>query len=477
MRSKNWKNTRVYLILVLLGLAMIGIIPTIVTAGPLSSAQNLRAAWHYAADLGVYRYQTNVLQTVHPTTKLANVGRSSKTQSFSVSGQMDKPNDSMQMTMSSDGGSNVIDLKVEDGLAYGRFNPQAEWTEVEDQSDIFAPGGDPMGYLNAADNIEALEMNSEELKAIIDTDPILNSSLLILNSATRYTFDLDGPRYAQFMREQMEDELRRKGELPAGINLGLANVYVDMKGRGEIWVNDETGLPVHQKVHLEFPPEKGALNRVEANISTTFSGWEESARTQAQAAVIFERLKQNPTALFTDPGSLYHSSFTIYHLPFQTFAIISGLALLLIGLAALAIIYRNSPKLYAALSLSVIVSMLGTPLFQATQVSAFYERQNTRQLEHEQQTAQRENAEQLQTDISGRNFNPFQKPTFDRSTDQVVEAVAPPQSPPTPPLTPPIPATLTPTLTTTDSAITLNVTKPAPGLMTLTPITTTSMTA
>jgi hypothetical protein len=56
----------------------------------------------------------------------------------------------------------------------------------------------------------------------------------------------------------MEEELRRKGKLPAGLTVDLADHYVDMTGTGELWVNDE-GLPIRQVLQMTFPPAPIAL--------------------------------------------------------------------------------------------------------------------------------------------------------------------------------------------------------------------------
>ncbi len=134
----------------LTGLLIMSNKPAFVTAAPLSDDARLKAAWERAAEAGVYNYRTDVLQTTHPTLKLVNVGRSSKTDRITVAGLMDRPNDTMHIKMQGEGS---IELKVEQGISYGRLDAQEEWTLVENQSDFFAPGGDPLGYLNAAENV------------------------------------------------------------------------------------------------------------------------------------------------------------------------------------------------------------------------------------------------------------------------------------------------------------------------------------
>ncbi len=151
MKHTRHSGSRWYILLALIGLLTMLLWPSMATAVPLTDAEQLEQAWEYAAEIGVYRYQTDVVQITHPTEKLVNVGRSSKTARITVAGLMDRPNDTMHMKLQADG---TIDLKVVEGVSYGRLSAQAEWTEVENQTDMFAPGGDPLGYLNAAENVQ-----------------------------------------------------------------------------------------------------------------------------------------------------------------------------------------------------------------------------------------------------------------------------------------------------------------------------------
>ncbi len=52
---------------------------------------------------------------------------------------------------------------------------------------------------------------------------------------TRYSYQIDGPRYAAFIRDQMEIQLTAKGELPPGITLDLPASYKDMTGSTANW--------------------------------------------------------------------------------------------------------------------------------------------------------------------------------------------------------------------------------------------------
>ena len=189
----KYNASRRYTLVTLVGLLTMLLWPSMAVAVPppltgavlLGDADQLKQAWKYAGEVGVYRYQTDVIQTTHPTLNLVNVGRSAKTERIMVSDLMDRPNDTMQMKIQADGS---IEIKVEQGISYGRLNPQEEWTQVENQTDMFAPGGDPLGYLNAAENIREIanadrsgraELRMED--ATLD-EVLCNPQFLIRNS-------------------------------------------------------------------------------------------------------------------------------------------------------------------------------------------------------------------------------------------------------------------------------------------------------
>lgn len=102
------------------------------------------------------------------------------------------------------------------------------------------------------------------------------------------------------MRNQLEEQLRQRGELPAGLGLGLVRAYVDMHGRGEIWLS-KAGLPVRQRIHLQFPAQENADEWLEAQITTSFSNWDNGGRTLGER---FTQLWQDPLSLLNGPTTI-----------------------------------------------------------------------------------------------------------------------------------------------------------------------------
>ncbi|MCP4537855.1 MAG: hypothetical protein GY832_11990 [Chloroflexi bacterium] len=240
--------------------------------------QQIARAWDQAIDIGRYEFHTTVLQTLHPTLRLENVGRTARTEKYTINGEMDQPAERMLLQMQIPN-QPPLDLKVEAGQAFGRRDTTSEWSALDADTDIFAPGGDPLGFLVAARNV-TIVVNTPGQNAA--ADEFFPAGLIppeMADGITRYQFDLSGLEYARYMRTQAETHLRERGELPDGVTLQNTQLYVDMQGRGELWVS-ESGLPVRQIVRMEFPPEAGARDWIEAEITTSYANWDQRAVEQ-----------------------------------------------------------------------------------------------------------------------------------------------------------------------------------------------------
>jgi uncharacterized repeat protein (TIGR01451 family) len=385
---------------------------------PLSSSQQLQAAWRVATAIGRFRYQTQVIQTTHPTVSLQNAGRQVKTKQMRVEGAIDLPNEHMalQLHTSQGGQERVTELKVEQGQAFGRLDPHAEWTPLEQATDLFAPGGDPLGFLVAAENVKQGRLGDSEIERLGATEQSLNLSIsqspnTLLEQAlpadyratlTRYTFDLNGVKYAEYMRGQMEENLRRKGELPNKANLAPVRAYVDMTGSGEIWVNAD-GVPVRQMINIQFPPEQGASEWLEAQIATNFTDWPPTP------TATLNHLWQDPTSL----GSNALALVGITPRQINEAAIRVSLLLFMGGLAFLLIRYRRSRRIYVGLAAAIIGAMVVIPLLDAQQLYAFSARQQVKAATQNSEKVIQDELEAAQAASAGRTFNPALSPLAD----------------------------------------------------------------
>jgi hypothetical protein len=251
------------------------ILPPVAAADSLSPEQAIQRAWRAAHDAGVYHFTSDVVQTSYPAPALGNVGRSPLTGIFDstrnqlhLEGDVDLPARTMQMRMWTGAGSvanpdSAAEMRIEGNRAWARQGG-GSWQEVEDFSGGFAPGGDFLSYLVGVKNVERGAWSVERGAWSVERSDDPRFTL----HATRFTFDLDGPVFANYMRDQLESYLRDKGELPLNLRLDSSRTYQQMTGQGEILL-DERGLPLRLTIHLVYPPDKHN-ERVEADITTDF---------------------------------------------------------------------------------------------------------------------------------------------------------------------------------------------------------------
>ncbi|MEZ4681355.1 MAG: hypothetical protein R2932_44785 [Caldilineaceae bacterium] len=202
--------------LVVGGLLFLLLWPSLAQALPLTTRQELLAVWQQVDDVGQYAYHSTVLQTTNPVPKLRNVGRGPSTQQIQLSGQIDKWHNELALTMRM-GNREPVAIKVVDGISYGRTSsaiadPDVEWTELDEPVDLFAPGGDPLGFVAAATDVQTL---AKPTGADSQSAETLNLNTLLPTIDHGYAFAIDGLTYAKLMRDEMESYLRRKGSCPS----------------------------------------------------------------------------------------------------------------------------------------------------------------------------------------------------------------------------------------------------------------------
>ncbi|MDY7077858.1 MAG: LamG-like jellyroll fold domain-containing protein [Chloroflexota bacterium] len=336
-------------ITLMLTLLALGIVSQADTGdGESSPHEAVETAWARAQELGRYHFATEFQQITFPAPTLSNVGRGPQEDFLYVEGQVDLPNDRLEMTLqhAAQGGTLLnpqsgTQIRIQNGQAFER-NGDGEWRELGSFAGLYAPDNDPLAFLAAIKNVTPIAGPS--------TDPAYD----------RYTFDVNGPAFAIYMRDQLETALRERGELPPGVRLEAARVYRDMTANGEIWI-DADGLPLRLTLQLDFPHLESG-EHASAYIKSDFSGFER------------ERLTASHSLLWQIGAAL--------HLP-QTVAeqqqLGNGLFLfmILVGLMALVVHqYRRFPRqIYSAITITVLVSMLVPPLVQAQQIYTFAEAQ------------------------------------------------------------------------------------------------------
>jgi subtilase family serine protease/subtilisin-like proprotein convertase family protein len=352
----------------------------------ISPQMTVQRAWELAQEIGAYHFATAVDQTTFPAPAIANVGQSSHTETYHLEGDVNLPEQVLNLMLWQDGGNLVtqqdgVEIRIEKGRAQGRVI-EGNWQEIDNFSGAFAPGSDPMAYLAGARNIQELGGGS--------------TAGPIAFSYTRYSFEVDGPAFAAHIREQLEQQLRATGELPPGMSLDTPRAYRQMSGQGEIWL-DGDGLPLRLQVDLEYPHlETG--ERIMAEIQTDFSRFQ-------QGPVAALDFVEDPLAWMGLhlglPDTLQEWEQTTPQLIFW---------LLICGIVVLCAAYRRSKLVYTALVVVVILSMVVTPLLESQQVAAFYEQQEADQLEAEQRQMELAANQEAQDELLSSNWDAQQDP-------------------------------------------------------------------
>ena len=370
-------------------------------APSLSPQQVVQRAWQRAQEVGVYHFATDIAQTTYPAPRLTNVGRSSRQETLHIEGETDLPARTMQMALWQGGGSVLnprdgVEVRIEGDQAYGR-EIGGLWQEVDDFSGAFAPGNDLLAYLAGAKNVRLVGTETVTIPDQGDTQYAIRN--------TKYAFDVDGPAFEDYIHDQLERHLIEKGELPAGLTLDVSREYRGVIGEGEVWI-DSDGLPARLRVNLEYPQQRNG-ERIKADITTDFSNFDR------EMLAVASNWAENPAAWLASTLGLPRTPRDWQQAGRQ-----ASVAMSLLGLVLLAIIYRQSKKVYAAVVATVILSMVVTPLLQSQQAVAFFDRQQARQAEQEESRQEYETARDWQEQLLSSDWDPHADPLASASSDQ-----------------------------------------------------------
>ncbi len=331
-------------------------------------------AWRRAQEAGVYHFSTEIVQTTYPAPAVTNAGRRSQTERLYLEGRVNTPAHQMALTLRPEGGNvlsrqDSFEIRVDGNQAYGR-KPGGEWQEIQDFSGAFAPAGDLLAYLAGAENVRPAEVGQA-------------------SGLTRYVYDVDGPAFAAYVRDQLEQYLVKQGELPPSIRLESADLYRDVKGDGEVWLTADD-LPARLAVDLTYPPEANG-ERVEAHITTDFFGFPEATSGVLQRKLETFLPQQAPGA-------------------WQKLTQMLGMALGTAGFLVILVSRWRSRALYTAVVLVLILSMVVAPVVNNVKAGAFFDRQAAQRAEQEAEQAAQTEVERTQAEVEGPAWDPQQDP-------------------------------------------------------------------
>lgn len=325
---------------------------TVLRLAPTVQPDPIRDSWQRALDSGAYSFRATVIQEQAPAISPVNVGRASERQEVYLEGRADLRNERTQIRMganasdlATDAGS--VELRIDQGGTFVR-QQGGMWEKYPGASDLYAPGGDMLGYLAAVRDVR-----------LAGAEPRDGESL------TRYTFRIDGPAFAEYMRDRQQEALARQGKLPPGVTLTPSEQHRKLSGSGELVLGAD-GLPARQLLVISLPGEAGQSATTRMTIDFDDYG------------------PLQPALPFAWRSMLWATADWLKNVAPQ------ALGLMMCALLALVLVrLRGSRRLIRLLTPLLIVTLLVGPLAQSTRVHAFQEEvaQEAEQIRRQQEVA------------------------------------------------------------------------------------------
>ncbi len=347
--------------------------------------QTVQRAWLLAQQSGKYDFATEIEQTTYQPPALTNVGRAADVQTLYIQGKTDTQSQNFELAIWQGGSvldqGNALQVRTDGETAYGR-TADGEWQPIEDVSASFAPGRDVLAYLHGARNFQEV------------ASPV--------TGVRQFAFAVDGPLFAEYMRGQLEDELRRAGKLPTGISLDTQRMYRDMVGSGDLWLA-ANGLPMRLNVSAAFPQSSDG-SRVRVVIRTDFRNFGplDTAGLGAPLAGLIANPSTPPWLANLVAGSMQTDW---PHVGAQ-------LAWVLATLLAMVWLLINGrrPLVYAAFTVTILVAMIFSPLLESARVYAFLQEQAAAQKEYDTHQAEDQAQSDLESSLLGSAWDATQDP-------------------------------------------------------------------
>ena len=377
-----------FFLLIFIGLLLlvVGQLPSARADEPTTAQDVVAQAWQLAQDSGRYAFDSQIHQTVYPQPSLTNAGRPPENQQIALAAQVDKVSETAEMTFWN-GVQGLpeqgMTIRTENGRSQRRLGT-GEWETLNDNTDFFAPNNDPLVFLQVATNIQDVGIDSRQL-----------GEQTI--SYYRYTFDIDATEYSLIMRQRLEEHLAQYGRLPNNLAPETAEIYRNMTGTGQLWL-DADGLPSRLTLDLQFPPQDNA-GRTTATLTSNFHSYDRSRIAQASA-----NLWDNPQSwwAFHQPSVVNGVQQTA--VPLTTILLITALLMLVLP-------YHERKGFRTAVSLLIITSILTSPLLQGHQAQAFRDNLTTAQNNQQAEQAKAEEFANARAQLQQPNFDPHIPPS------------------------------------------------------------------
>lgn len=295
----------------------------------------LEAAYQRVVSAKEYEFSLDGEQTLIPRAEVNMIGQTQQSVDIKVVGEVTLPDYSM-MSISMEGlglDATPVAMVLEDGESY--LLRDGEKIPMENPVGLAAPNGDYLSYLAAAKNVQLCESES----APFDT------------AVSCYTYDIDGPAFAEHVRQQLQAQLAQTpGATALGLNASASPLLQQMSGQGKVWL-DANGLPLRQKVDMHMPEVD---TYYDADVSM-YIDYQFEADAVAAALTSVSMLPSSQQVIDAVQTSLPNAIVLV----------------LFLTIAVLLILLRRRRWMYSFIAISITVIMVATPLLQILNAELF----------------------------------------------------------------------------------------------------------
>ncbi|MEZ4595230.1 MAG: hypothetical protein R3D55_29400, partial [Chloroflexota bacterium] len=155
--------------------------------------RSLEEAYQRVLAVGAYKFSAQSEQTLVPRPIPSMIGQSEQRVDMQVAGEVTLPDYSM-MSVSLDGfglDPTPVTMIMENGESY--ILQQGEKILTENMAGLASPNGDYLSYMAAATNVQPCEADSAPFETAVSC----------------YTYNIDGPAFAEHVRLQMQANLEK----------------------------------------------------------------------------------------------------------------------------------------------------------------------------------------------------------------------------------------------------------------------------
>jgi uncharacterized repeat protein (TIGR01451 family) len=309
-----------------------------------SEPNGLQQAWARAREAGSYRFTADVEQTLIPRASTTTIGQRDQRVDMRLDGEVTLP-DYGVLRLRFEGAAGTLQepltIVQEAGQSY--LLREGERVPLDNPAALAAPAADYLGYLAGAENVQQLPDAGDGL--------------------TRYSYDLNGYRFAEHVRRQWAAQRRSSDAqpLPPGVELEPSAVLKRTTGHGELWVGAD-GLPVRQVLDLDVAAASPSYDaRMHVVVDLDFRPAGAAGLTRARAGGWVDRLR--------------HALALPLHSDVRLYAVDVACLSLVTLLAAALVAWRRKRILRDVVLISMTALLLLTPVLQASGVVVFYDRQ------------------------------------------------------------------------------------------------------